>query len=191
MEEDLKLRLEEDRSRRQVARKRQEGEAETKGKDQDESPTADYYDDDFKSYDNDDQDMKDKEAVGRKRVAQDEDDDDDNEVNIDDGLLDDVFEDLPDNQNKPLPKPTRITPSNPRNSNAGNCPSCGGSYYCLMGGSNTNGPVSAVSVMNVGTYSVPSRQLISPFPSFMTLGKGNAFSTYSNNGLPYPRIPSF
>ena len=107
----------------------------------------------------------------------------DNKVNIDDALLDAVFEDLPDNKNKPMPKPTRTTPTKPRNSNAGNYPSCGGSYYCLMGGSNTNGPVSKVSVMNVGTYSVPSRQLISPFPSYMTRGNGNTFSTYSNNAL--------
>ena len=52
-----------------------------------------------------------------------------------------------------------------------------------MGGSNTNGPVSKVSVMDVGLYSIPSRQLISPFPSFMTRGNGNTFSIYSNNGL--------
>ena len=39
-------------SRRQGAKQIQEVEAETKRKDQDESPTADYYDDDFKSYDN-------------------------------------------------------------------------------------------------------------------------------------------
>ena len=145
-----------------------------------ESPTADYSDDDFESYNDEDQDMTDEDGEGGERDAQ-ESDDDDNEVNFYDGLLFEVFEDLPNNKNKQLPKPTRTTPTKPRNSNKANCPSYGGSYYCLMGGSNTNGPVSKVSVMNVGTYSVPSRQLLSPFPSFMTLGNGNTFSAYSNN----------
>ena len=69
-----------------------------------------------------------------------------------------------------------------------NCPSFpqsqgGGFYYCIMGGSDSNGPVSTVSVMNVGTYAVPTTPLIAPFPSFMTQGSGNTFSVFSPRGL--------
>ena len=104
---------------------------------------------------------------------------DDEEVNIDDGLLDAVFDELPGTGNTRPPKtqaPRR--PSPPSISSPG-----GGFYYCIMGGSNANGPVSTVSVMNIGTYAVPRTPLIAPFPSFMTQGNGRAFSIYSGNSL--------
>ena len=108
---------------------------------------------------------------------------DDDEVNIDDGLLDAVFDELPGTGNTRPPKPPRIPTSQ-------ECPTCpsfpstkGGFYYCIMGGSNANGPVSTVSVMNIGTYAVPRTPLIAPFPSFMTQGSGRTFSVYSGNSL--------
>ena len=102
---------------------------------------------------------------------------DDDEVNIDDGLLDAVFDELPGTGNTRPPKPPRIPTST-------SFPSTGGGfYYCIMGGSNANGPVSTVSVMNIGTYAVPRTPLISPFPSFMTQGSGRTFSVYSGNSL--------
>ena len=52
-----------------------------------------------------------------------------------------------------------------------------------MIGSDANGAVSSVSVMDVGTYAVPATPLIAPFPSFMTKGSGNTFSTFSTNNL--------
>ena len=111
----------------------------------------------------------------------------DDDVNIDDGLLDDVFEELPGNDENQSSKPTRRPPTNrksPRKSpSKDDCPTCGGSYYCLMGGSNENGPISSVSVMDIGTYSTPSTPLISPFPSFMTQGNGGTFSMYAGNSL--------
>merc|ERR1719494_444401 len=66
--------------------------------------------------------------------ANDEEEDDYDEVNIDDGLLDEVFEDLPGNsaaRNQPAPR----SPSK-----GSGC--SGGCYYCVMGGSNQDGPVS-------------------------------------------------
>jgi len=112
---------------------------------------------------------------------------DEDEVNIDDGLLDDVFEELPSTANDPPQKQPRNHPNKAKspetNSNNGKCPSCGGFYYCLMGGSNANGPVSAVSIMDIGTIAVPSTPLISPFPSFMTQGNGRTFSLFSSNAL--------
>lgn len=103
-------------------------------------------------------------------------DEDEEEVNIDDGLLDAVFDELPGTGNTRPPKPQaprRQTPSS----------GGGGFYYCIMGGSNANGPVSTVSVMNIGTYAVPTTPLIAPFPSFMTKGNGRAFSIFSGNNL--------
>lgn len=52
-----------------------------------------------------------------------------------------------------------------------------------MGGSDVNGPVSTVSVMNVGTYAVPRTPLIAPFPSFMTQGSGDTFSVFNTRSL--------
>ena len=129
--------------------------------------TDDYYDD---YADNDEADMN---------------DDDDDKVNIDDGLLDDVFEDLPGTDNKPPSNPTKKPPTKSetpeKGSSKGGCPSC--SVYCVMGGSNANGPVPEVSVMDIGSYSFPSTPLISPFPSFMTQGNGRTFSKFSGNSL--------
>jgi len=103
-------------------------------------------------------------------------DEDEEEVNIDDGLLDAVFDELPGTGNTRPPKPQ--VPRRPTTSSSG-----GGFYYCIMGGSNANGPVSTVSVMNIGTYAVPTTPLIAPFPSFMTKGSGRAFSIFSGNNL--------
>lgn len=50
-------------------------------------------------------------------------------------------------------------------------------------GSNSAGPVSTVSVMNVGTYAVPRTPLIAPFPSFMTQGSGRTFSVFGGRAL--------
>merc|ERR1719445_480146 len=115
---------------------------------------------------------------------------DDGEANIDDGLLDAVFDELPGTGQTRPPQPPRPTVTRPSRPSSG-CPTCpsfpqsqgGGFYYCIMGGSDSNGPVSTVSVMNVGTYAVPTTPLIAPFPSFMTQGSGNTFSVFSPNGL--------
>lgn len=108
-------------------------------------------------------------------VREEEEDDDDNEVNIDDGLLDAVFADLPGNErakSEPVPRAAK-KPS-----------SCsGGCYYCVMGGTNQRGAVSSVSVMDVGSYRVPRSPLISSFPSFMTQGNGRTFSLFSGSNL--------
>jgi hypothetical protein len=130
-----------------------------------------------------------------------------NEVNIDDGLLDDVFEDLPGSDEEPPPEDNKESPKDKKQStrnnkrpskpnrksqedensekdkNQGKCPTCPGFYYCMMGGSNANGAISEVFLMDIGTYSIPSRRLISPFPSFMTQGSGRTFSMYSSNNL--------
>ena len=50
-------------------------------------------------------------------------------------------------------------------------------------GSDVNGPVSSVSVMNIGTYAVPRTPLIAPFPSFMTQGSGDTFSVFNTRSL--------
>ena len=50
-------------------------------------------------------------------------------------------------------------------------------------GSDAKGAVSSVSVMDVGSYVVPATPLIAPFPSFMTKGSGNTFSTFSRDNL--------
>ena len=50
-------------------------------------------------------------------------------------------------------------------------------------GSNSAGPVSTVSVMDVGTYAVPRTPLIAPFPSFMTQGSGRTFSVFGGRAL--------
>ena len=106
-------------------------------------------------------------------------DEDEEKVNIDDGLLDAVFDELPGTGNTRPPKPQI-----PKRPNRPTTPSSGGGfYYCIMGGSNAAGPVSTVSVMNIGTYAVPRTPLIAPFPSFMTQGSGRAFSIYSGNSL--------
>merc|ERR1712117_484131 len=103
-------------------------------------------------------------------------DEDEEEVNIDDGLLDAVFDELPGTGNTRPPKPQ--VPRRQIPSSGGVC-----FYYCIMGGSDKNGPVSTVSVMNIGTYAVPTTPLIAPFPSFMTRGSGRAFSIFSGNNL--------
>jgi len=104
---------------------------------------------------------------------------DEDEVNIDDGLLDAVFDELPGTGNIRPPQPQ--IPQRPKTPSI---PSAGGGfYYCIMGGSNANGPVSTVSVMNVGTYAVPRTPPIAPFPSFMTQGNGRAFSIFSGRNL--------
>ena len=68
-----------------------------------------------------------------------DDDDDDGEANIDDGLLDAVFDELPGTgQTRPPPPP----PSRPSPPSSPSCPTCppftqsqgGGFYYCIMGG---------------------------------------------------------
>lgn len=107
-------------------------------------------------------------------------------VNIDDGLLDEVFKDLPGTGTSPPPKPTprRTVTQSPKNKT--NCPTCpggGGFYYCIMGGRDKNGPVAGVTVMNIGTYKVPRRPLISSFPLSMTRGNGRTFSAFSGNSL--------
>jgi len=84
-----------------------------------------------------------------------------------------VFDELPGTAAQPAPKPAKRKSSG--------C--SGGCYYCVMGGSNQNGPVGAISVMNVGTYRVPRSNLISSFPSFMTQGSGRTFSMFSGNDL--------
>lgn len=103
------------------------------------------------------------------------------EPNIDDGLLDSVFDQLPGTgrTRPPAPQP-RPAPAAPRTSptRAG-----GGFYYCIMGGNNARGPVSAVTVMDLGTYRVPTTPLIAPFPSFMTRGSGKTFSVFSGSNL--------
>jgi len=149
-------------------------------------------DDDIPSEDNEDTDM-DYEEIDKEETAQEEEVDD--EVNVDDGLLDNVFEELPedtkDDEQSPKDKPQSTKdskrPSKPQNKKTnedeGKCPSCACCYYCMMGGANANGAVSAVSVMNIGTYSLPSRRLISPFPPFMLQGSGRTFSMYSSNSL--------
>ena len=53
----------------------------------------------------------------------------------------------------------------------------------IIPGSDPNGAVSTVSVMDVGTYAVPATPLIAPFPSFMTKGSGSTFSTFSRDNL--------
>ena len=106
--------------------------------------------------------------------------DSDNDVNIDDGLLDDVFDDNdePGNRRKSTNKERR------RPTKSGRPEKTDESFYCLMGGGNERGAISRVSVMNVGTYSVPRQPLISPYPEFMTRGSGFTFSTYSpSSGL--------
>eukprot|EP00092_Neocalanus_flemingeri_P011987 GFUD01012924.1.p1 GENE.GFUD01012924.1~~GFUD01012924.1.p1 ORF type:complete len:559 (-),score=123.56 GFUD01012924.1:109-1755(-) len=134
-------------------------------------------DDDIEPDRNDDKDNKD----------EDDEDVEDDDINIDEGLLDDIFEDLPGMDNRSAKKPTRKLPNKVKNtgkgSNKGGCPSCDNFYYCAMGGSNANGPISTVSVMNIGKHSVPSSPLISPFPSFMTLGNGGTFSSFSSSAL--------
>jgi len=120
----------------------------------------------------------------------DDSDDEESVANIDDGLLDAVFDELPGTGQTRPSAPTRPRPAVPTLPSSG-CPTCptfpqsqgGGFYYCIMGGSDVNGPVSTVSVMDVGTYRVPRTPLISPFPSFMTQGNGNTFSVFSPNGL--------
>ena len=53
----------------------------------------------------------------------------------------------------------------------------------IIPGSDPNGAVSSVSVMDVGTYAVPATPLIAPFPSFMTKGSGSTFSTFARDNL--------
>ena len=53
----------------------------------------------------------------------------------------------------------------------------------IPSGSDPNGAVSTVSVMDVGTYAVPATPLIAPFPSFMTKGSGSTFSTFARDNL--------
>ena len=90
-------------------------------------------------------------------------------MNIDDGLLDEVFEDLPgNNQAKSQPAPrssskVKLTTcvmiminivmimvyyhcSTLSNRQGSGC--SGGCYYCVMGGSNQEGPVSAITGEN-------------------------------------------
>jgi len=124
---------------------------------------------------------KESDNEGRKEV-------DDDEVNIDDGLLDAVFDDLPGTGNTRPPKQPQVPKTIfPPSQGCPTCPSFpstgGGFYYCIMGGSNANGPVSTVSVMNIGTYAVPRTPPIAPFPTFMTQGNGRTFSVYSGNNL--------
>ena len=45
----------------------------------------------------------------REEPEEDEEDEEDNEVNIDDGLLDDVFDELPGTAAQPAPKPAKVT----------------------------------------------------------------------------------
>ena len=104
------------------------------------------------------------------------------DVAIDDGLLDDVFEEeAAGGSNSDV---------SPRNSNSGNgnsnngCNSCQAAV-CVMGGSNDGGAVAEVaSVMAGSKYSRTPRGLyINPFPAFMTQGDGRTFSFYTNNNL--------
>jgi hypothetical protein len=48
---------------------------------------------------------------------------------------------------------------------------CAGFYYCMMGGSNADGPVSTVSVMNIGTYA--GRRRPPPFWTYCHIWFGN------------------
>jgi len=119
-------------------------------------------------------------------LLDDDDDEDEENVDIDNDLLDEVFQDLPGTRNArpPQPQPKRRFPQ--RGQNRTNCPSCpggGGFYYCLMGGRNQNGPISTVSVMNVGSYALPRRPPIAAFPPEMTRGSGRTFSVYSGQSL--------
>jgi len=161
--------------------------------------TADYPDDEIPLEDENAEDVDDNPSEGENEK---EDDTEEDDVNIDDGLLDDVFEDLPgstdndenDSETKESSTPSeRPNPPKPRKrpeagetkpskgSNGNKCPTC--FYYCIMGGGNNNGAVPAVSIMDIGTYRIPSRQLISPFPAFMTRGSGRTFSAFSSNNL--------
>merc|ERR1719445_2201037 len=111
---------------------------------------------------------------------------DDGESNIDDGLLDAVFDELPGTgQTRPPPPPRAPTRPSPPRGPSSTFPQSGGGgfYYCIMGGSDVNGPVSTVSVMNIGTYAVPRTPLIAPFPSFMTQGSGDTFSVFNTRSL--------
>jgi len=113
----------------------------------------------------------------------DEEEEEDDDVSIDDGLLDEVFSELPGTDN------AKNNNNNKRNKsrNKNSCPTCPtfntGFYYCLMGGSNAYGPVSAVSVLNTGTYAIPRTPLIAAFPPSMTQGSGATFSTFSGRSL--------
>ena len=120
------------------------------------------------------------------------DESEEDDVNIDDGLLDDVFE---ESSNSPAP----------RNNNP-QCNSCS-MAVCVMGGANDQvssqtyiqtfiyllnfnvisiqGAVSEVASVTAGSpYSRTPRGLyISPFPSFMTQGSGQTFSFYARDNL--------
>jgi len=124
---------------------------------------------------NDEEEEEEEDPLPRRGLEDEFDEDEDDEVNIDDGLLDEVFEDLPGNsqaKNQPAPR----SPSK-----GSGC--SGGCYYCVMGGSNQEGPVSAITVMNVGTYRVPRSSPIAAFPPSMTQGSGRTFSVFSRSNL--------
>jgi len=131
-----------------------------------------------------------------------DDDEEDNNVNVDDGLLDDVFSEIPGNNNNN----NRRNNDNSKNNNSGNrnngnrnrnnnkgggsqpnCPTCPsfntGFFYCVMGGSNQFGPVAGISLLNTGGYAIPRTPLISAFPPSMTKGSGSTFSTFTGRAL--------
>eukprot|EP00088_Acartia_fossae_P069816 TRINITY_DN9205_c0_g1_i2.p1 TRINITY_DN9205_c0_g1~~TRINITY_DN9205_c0_g1_i2.p1 ORF type:complete len:527 (+),score=102.23 TRINITY_DN9205_c0_g1_i2:149-1729(+) len=135
----------------------------------DADAAADNNDDDYYQYQDQDPEYEDDNT--------DEDDYEDEDDNIDDGLLDEVFNELPgvDNKKPPVKK---------SNTSSTSCPTCyPGYYYCVMGGFNRFGPVSEVSLLNTGAYPIPRSPLIAPFPSFMTKGSGSTFSTFTGRSV--------
>merc|ERR1712212_1473262 len=112
----------------------------------------------------------------------------DEETFVDDGLLDEVFNEVPGMEEEKMegkqkPSSRKTTTRGPANQ----CPSCrrpgSGFYYCVMGGSNAVGPVSQVTLLNTGGYAIPQQPLIAGFPPSMTQGSGQTFSTFTGKQL--------
>jgi len=108
------------------------------------------------------------------------------DVNIDDGLLDDVFDESASDT-------SAVSPRNSNNGAGGSqCNSCD-MAVCVMGGSNDQGAVSEVASVTAGSqYARTPRGLyIQPFPSFMTRGNGQTFSFYTKSNDLYSCTPGY
>ena len=111
--------------------------------------------------------------------TQDDDAEEEDNVNIDDGLLDDAFEESGVDEVDVSPR-------------GGECNTCD-MAMCVMGGSDAGGgAVSQVSSVTAGSKlsRVPRGLYISPFPAFMTRGSGSTFSFYSNQVNPMMFLPN-
>ncbi len=117
----------------------------------------------------------------------DEDDDDDDGINIDPGFLKDAAGKEVKIPNTATTTTSTVAPPSPRATTKGNATNGGGGptivfYFCLMGGTNAEGPVGLIDMLHIGLGQQQQMPMaaIAALPSALT---GESSAAYTDAGI--------